>query len=222
MCGFISVRSVRHHLGWGVISADRFDEIAARPGAGRPVGPLCRPMSSSVTTVATNPDPERLFTRVLVDGTAEAVAAWIDSGPESVRRLHQELTRELRVVVPEGTSERLLLDNLGWASHEVARAFPDEFLSAFADDRWDENPFVCSGLGAIRRPEVTERLMRILRSENHWLRIGAAAALRGHRHPDLEAALSAALDDPDHIVRYHVEERLAEFGDEPRSQGLEQ
>ena len=152
----------------------------------------------------------------MVDGTDEAIAAWIATGPESVHRLHQELTRELRVVVPEGTSDRLLLDNLMWASHEVARAFSDEFLSAFADDRWDENPFVCSGLGAIRRPEVTERLMRILRSKNHWLRIDAAVALRGHRHPDLEAVLVAALDDPDYLVRYHVEERLAEVGDEPR------
>jgi HEAT repeat protein len=64
--------------------------------------------------------------------------------------------------------------------------------------------------------------MRILRSQNHWLRIDAAVALRGHRHPDLEAALVAALEDPDYIVRYHVEERLAEIGDERRSPNLEQ
>jgi len=158
----------------------------------------------------------------MVDGTEEAIAAWIGTGPESVHRLYQQLTHELRVVVPEGTSDRLLLDNLGWASHEVARAFPDEFLSVFADDRWDESPFVCSGLGTIRRPEVTERLMRILRSKNHWLRIDAAVALRGHRHPDLEAVLVAALEDPDYLVRYHVEERLAEVGDETRSPNLEQ
>lgn len=158
----------------------------------------------------------------MVDGTDEAIAAWIATGPGSVHRLHQELTRELRVAVPEGTSDRLLLDNLTVASYKVARAFPDEFLTVFADDRWDENPFVCSGLGAIRRPEVTERLMRILRSKNHWLRIDAAVALRGHRHPDLEAALVAALDDPDYLVRYHVEERLAEVGDEPRSPNPEQ
>jgi hypothetical protein len=167
-------------------------------------------------------DPDRLFTRVLVDGTDEAIAAWIASGPGSVRRLHQELTGELRVVVPEGTPDRLLLDNLGWASHEVARAFPDEFLAAFADDRWDEDPFVCSGLGAVRRPEVTERLMRTLRSEDHWLRVAAAVALRGHRHPDLEAVLMAALEDPDYLVRYHVEERLAEFGEDHRSGNLDQ
>jgi hypothetical protein len=158
-------------------------------------------------------DPDRLFTRALVDGTDEAIAAWIATGPESVHRLRRELTAELRAVVPEGTHDRLLLDNLMWASHQVARAFPDQFLSTFEDDHWDENPFVCSGLGAIRRREVTERLMRILRSTNHWLRIDAAVALRGHRHPDLEAALVAALDDPDYIVRYHVEERLAELED---------
>ncbi len=162
-------------------------------------------------------DPDRLFTQVLVDGTDEAIAAWIATGDETVHRLHQELTGERRTALPEGTPDRLLLDNLMWASHEVAGAFPDEFLSAFADGRWDENPFVCSGLGAIRRPEVTERLMRILKSENHWLRIDAAVALRNHRHPDLEAALVAALLDPEYLVRYHVEERLAELEDQGRS-----
>ena len=86
-----------------------------------------------------------------------------------------------------------------------------------ADGRWDENPFVCSGLGTIRRPEVTERLMRILRSKNQWLRIDAAVALRGHQHPELQTALVAALQDPDYLVRYHVEERLTEIEDQHRS-----
>jgi HEAT repeat protein len=158
----------------------------------------------------------------MVDGTDESIARWIATGSEPVQRLQQQLSRERRAVVPEGTSERAVLDNLMWASHEVARAFPDEFLAAFADDRWDENPFVCSGLGAIHRPEVTERLMRILRSKNHWLRIDAAVALRGHTHPDLEAVLVAALDDPDSLVRYHVGERLAEVAGEPQSPGPEQ
>jgi HEAT repeat protein len=162
-------------------------------------------------------EPDRRFTQVLVDGSDEAIAAWIATGPESVHRLRRELTGEVRAAVPEGTSDRLLLDNLEWASHEVARAFPDEFLCVFADDRWDENPFVCAGLGAIRRPAVTERLMRILRNGSNWLRIDAAVALGGHRHPDLEAALVAALEDPDDLVRYHVEARLAEIGDGPRS-----
>jgi HEAT repeat protein len=161
-------------------------------------------------------DPDGLFTRAMVEGTDEAIAAWIATGPESVRRLRQHLTGEQRIVVPEGTSGRLLLDNLGWTSHEVARAFPDEFLSAFADDRWDEDPFVCSGLGAIRRPEVTERIMRILTSGNQWLRIDAAVALRGHHHPALETVLVAALEDPDYLVRYHVEERLAEIEEQHR------
>jgi HEAT repeat protein len=158
-----------------------------------------------------DPDPDVLFTAAIVEGTDEAIAAWIGAGPGSVHRLHQELARERRIDLPEGISQRGLLDNLTWASHEVARAFPDDFLAAFVDERWDENPFVCSGLGAIHRPEVTERLMRILRSKDHWLRIDAAVALRGHQHPELKAGLVAALDDPDYLVRYHVEERLAEI-----------
>lgn len=165
-------------------------------------------------------DVDRLFAQVLVDGTDEAFEVWIASGPGSVHRLFRELSGERRASVPDGTPDRLLLDNLRRASYEAARAFPDEFLSVFADDRWDENPFVCSGLGAIRRPEVTERLMRILTSDDHWLRVDAAVALRGHRHPDLEAALLAAMLDPDYLVRYHVEQRMAEIAEEaPSSTG---
>jgi hypothetical protein len=159
-------------------------------------------------------ESERLFTQVLLEGTDEAIALWLGTGAGAVRRLHQELTGEQRVVVPKGTPDRLLLDNLTWASHEVAGAFPDEFLATFADNHWDEDPFVCSGLGAIHRPEVTERLMRILTNQDQWLRVSAAAALRDHRHPNLKAVLEDALQDPDYLVRYHVEERLGELDDE--------
>ena len=154
---------------------------------------------------------ESRFAAVIVEGTDQAIAAWIAAGPGGVYRLRQELTRERRVSIPEGTSDRFMLDNLRVAAHEAARAFPDEFLTAFADSRWDEDPFACAGFGAIRRPKVTERLLRTLRAEDHWLRIDAAVALRGHQHPDLKAALEAALEDPDYLVRYHVEERLAEI-----------
>ncbi|MEB3323398.1 MAG: HEAT repeat domain-containing protein [Synechococcaceae cyanobacterium] len=160
-------------------------------------------------------DADSSFTRVLVEGTDGAIAAWIATGPASVHRLHQELTRERRVVVPDGTPDRLVLDNLTQACRKVAGAYPDEFLATFADERWDGDPFVCAGLGAIRRPAVTKRLMRMLRSDDKWLRVGAAAALRGHRHRDLEAVLVTALEDPDSLVRYHVEERLTELGHEP-------
>ncbi len=160
-------------------------------------------------------DVDRLFTRVLLDGTEEAIEAWLAGGPGAVYRLRRELTGDLRAEVPEGTHDRIVLDNLRWASHEAARAFPDEFLAAFAEDRWDESPFVCAGLGAIHRTEVTERLMRILTSGDHWLRMDAAVALRGHRHPHLEAALLAGMLDPDYLVRYHVEQRLTEIAAEP-------
>ena len=163
-----------------------------------------------------DPDPDHAFVRVLTEGTDEAINAWIAEGPRSVARLRHELSGKHRAAVPEGTAERELLDNLMWASHEVAAALPDEFLEAFHNEKWDENPFVCSGLGAIRRPEVTERLIGILKTQNHWLRMSAAVALRGHSHPELHAALIDAQEDPDDLVRYHVEERLAELEDPSR------
>jgi hypothetical protein len=167
-------------------------------------------------------DPDRSFARVLIDGTDEAITSWIADGSDAVGRLRQELSGERRAAIPDGISDRARLDNLIWASHEVASAFPDEFLSTFHDARWDEDPFVCFGLGAIRRPEVTERLMRILRDQGHWLRIDAAVALSGHDHPELRAALMRAREDPDYIVRYHVEERLAELQNQPRVQDPDQ
>ncbi len=166
-------------------------------------------------------DTDLLFATALIEGTDEALAAWVTVGPEAVDQLGRYLSRELQLPIPNGTSDRVVLDNLSSASFAVARAYPDDYWAAFESGRWDENPFVCIGLGAIRRPEVTERLMRILRNGNQWLRIDAAVALRGHRHPMLEAALFAALEDPDSIVRYHVEERLAEMEDRrrPESEG---
>jgi HEAT repeat protein len=171
--------------------------------------------AGSVVAVSSGVGSCDLYENAIVTGTDEAVASLVAFGPEAVHRLRQHLTGEMRPAIPEGTSDRLVLDNLMWVSHEVAGAYPDEFLVAFANDRWNENPFVCAGLGAIRRREVTERLLHILTSKNHWLRVDAAVALRGHTHPDLEGALAEALDDPDELVRYHVEERLAELRGEP-------
>lgn len=160
-------------------------------------------------------NPDERFTRAIVEGTPEAIADLLDIGPGVVDRLRRELSNEQRIVIPPGTSDRVLLDNLMWTSHEVAGSYPEEFLAAFSDERWNENPFVCGGLGAIRRTDVTERLMHILRTGTRWLRIDAAVALGGHTHPELETALVAALDDTDELVRYHAAERLAELTAEP-------
>ena len=154
---------------------------------------------------------DRLFAAVLIEGTDEAADAWISSGPQAVRRLRTELNREHPVRIPEGAHPRDVLDNLAWASRLIAAAYPDVFLSTFTSPAWDANTFVCSGLGGIQRPDATKRLMRLLGHENKWIRTQAAVALRGHRHRGLKSALLAALDDPEYLVRYHVEERLAEL-----------
>ena len=93
----------------------------------------------------------------------------------------------------------------------VASAYPDKFLATFKSSEWNGNSFVCSGLGGIRHPDATKRLMRLLGHEDKSIRIHAAAALRGHRHRGLRSALLAAMDDPEDLVRYQVEERLAEM-----------
>lgn len=164
-----------------------------------------------VCCVSDDPSQDRLFTAVLVKGTDEAGDAWIASGPQGVERLRRELTGQQHLQIPEGVHQRDVLDNLAHASRLVASAYPDEFLAAFPSPQWDDNSFVCAGLGGIRRPEVTKRLMRLLGHEDRWVRIQAAVALGGHQHRGLQSALLDALDDPDDLVRYHVEERLAEL-----------
>jgi hypothetical protein len=162
--------------------------------------------------VAEDAQQDRLFTAVLVEGTDDAAQEWLTSGPEAVNRLRMELSGERRARIPEAAQPKVVLDHLTWASRLVASAYPDAFLATFSSPDWDDNPFVCSGWGGIRQPEATKRLMRLLGHEDKWIRIQAAVALRGHRHRGLQSALLAARDDPDHLVRYHVEERLAELG----------
>jgi HEAT repeat protein len=53
--------------------------------------------------------------------------------------------------------------------------------------------------------------MRLLQSDDQWVRIQVAVALRDHRRRGLRSVLIAALEDPDELVRYHVEQRLAEI-----------
>jgi len=146
-------------------------------------------------------------------GTDEAISAWVDSGSRAVEELRQELAGDSSITVAVGTSQRDVVDNLSAASHALATAFPDEFLEAFDDPAWGDSGFVCVGLGAIRRPEVTERLMQMLTSDNVWIRMDAAVALRGYGHPALRATLVAAAGDPDYLVRYHVSERLTGLGE---------
>ena len=161
--------------------------------------------------VVDDTEQDRLFSAVLIEGTDEAVDAWIASGPEAVSRLCMELTGEHAVQVPNVVHPRDVVDNLQWASRVVASAYPDEFLATFTPSEWDTNSFVCSGLGGIRRPDATKRLMRLLGHEDKWIRISAAVALRGHRHRGLRTVLLAAMDDPEDLVRYHVKERLQEL-----------
>ena len=156
-------------------------------------------------------EQDRLFAAVLIEGTDAAGDAWTGSGPEGVSRLHAELSGEHRVRVPDGVHSRDFLDNLTWASGLIASVYPDEFLATFRSSDWDDNVFVCAGLGEIQRPEATKRLMRLMGHEDKWIRINAAVALRGHRHRGLQSVLLAALNDPDDLVRYHVEARLVEL-----------
>lgn len=160
---------------------------------------------------------DELFRDAVVLGTPDALEAWADQGPKSVARLRDELSDQRRVSIPSGTSQRLVLDNLIAAAATVAGRYPDEFLESFSDREWDSIVEVCAGLGEIHTTRATLRLMKLLRTGSRWVRIHAAAALRGHQHRGLRSVLIMALDDPDELVHYHVTERLAEIDDSPES-----
>lgn len=154
---------------------------------------------------------EAPFDRAIAEGTDSAFAEWLATGPECVTRLEEELNGSRKAQVPAHRDPRLFFDNLSGAAFWAAKKYPGEFLRVFADPQWDDNTFVCCGLGAIHSPEATERLLRLLSHRDKWVRMQAAVGLAGHRHPGLATALAQARSDPDYLVRYHVEKRLAEL-----------
>ena len=154
---------------------------------------------------------EEAFATALIEGTPEALAAWVETGPAAVKRLHAELARERTARLPDHIFGRVIVDNILVVAAAVAAAYPDEFLETFADPGWDESASVRSGLGAIHRPVATLRLMRLLATGGRRARIDAVICLRGHRHRGLQSVLIAALDDPDDLVREEAEARLEEL-----------
>lgn len=157
------------------------------------------------------PSSDELFAAVLIEGAKASIESWVSTGPGIVTQLRDELMGRTRVELPPGSSFKAMLDNLTAAALAAAEAHPDVFLQVFAAERWEKSPTVCTGLGAIKRPEATIRLIRCLSNPDRWVRVSAAAALRGHHHPDLEPALRAALDDEEDLVTWHVQQRLDEL-----------
>ena len=136
----------------------------------------------------------------------EAVA---DAGPAAVLLLREQLGGK----VPPGVG-RDAMDFMMTLSCTLAARYPTEFVAAFSAERWRNNGFVIAGYGYAAVPEIEPMLIETLSDGEKRLRSHAARALRSFPTQDARTALTAALDDPDFLVRFHVIESLGTIGDE--------
>jgi HEAT repeat protein len=113
-----------------------------------------------------------------------------------------------------------VIDGLSAAAAAIAATNPSAFLDVFADQEFEENGYVLTGLGYIDDPRATERLARATTSETSWTRMDAAIGLGRRRGPAAVEALVGLLHDPDDLVRYHTLRSLGAVGDARALQAL--
>ena len=138
--------------------------------------------------------------------TLEAVA---DAGPAALLHLRKQLDGK----VPPGVG-RDAIDFMTTLCCTLAARYPSEFVAAFSAELWRNNGFVIAGYGYAAVAEVEPLLIETLSDGDMWLRRDAARALRSFPTQDARTALTAALDDPEFLVRFHVIESLGTIGDE--------
>jgi hypothetical protein len=99
-------------------------------------------------------------------------------------------------------------------SKAAAARYPTAYGEAFGDDRWIEDVDVVFGLTAIDEPFARERLIDTLqRARSEFARVVAARGLRRFPHPDVIAALWAALDNSYGILCARILDSLKELGE---------
>jgi hypothetical protein len=152
---------------------------------------------------------DELMVTYLRTGDRTRLEAVADAGPAAVLLLREQLGGK----VPPGVG-RDAIDFMMTLSCTLAARYPSEFVAAFSAERWRNNGFVIAGYGYAAVPEVEPLLIETLSDGEKWLRSHAARALRSFPTQDARTALTAALDDPEFLVRFHVIESLGTIGDE--------
>jgi HEAT repeat protein len=159
------------------------------------------------------PDPIELLRAAVEDGSEAAMAAWVASGVAGLVVLSGFLDGRLRLPeIGSNLHPKDEIDNTSALVAEIAEAHPTAFLDVFADERFDANTYVLTGLGRIDDPRATERLARAADSQDMWARMQAAIGLGRRSSPVATSALGRLLEDPEYLVRYHSLKSLARVG----------
>jgi HEAT repeat protein len=158
-------------------------------------------------------DPVELLRAAVEDGSEAALAEWVASGAAGLVVLRAFLDGRMRL--PEIGSNLhpvVEIDNTSALVAEIAQAHPTAFLEVFADERFDGDTYVLTGLGHVDDPRATERLARAADSHDMWARMQAAIGLGRRSSPVASAALGRLLEDPEYLVRYHSLKSFARVG----------
>jgi hypothetical protein len=153
-----------------------------------------------------------LLDAVIERGAAEDLAAWAASGRDGLILLRAEISGRGRRRWTD-VHPRDVIDGLSAAAAAIAATNPSAFLDVFADQEFEENGYVLTGLGYIDDPRATERLARATTSGTSWTRMDAAIGLGRRPGPAAAEALLGLLHDPDYLVRHHTLRSLAAVGD---------
>ncbi len=153
-----------------------------------------------------------LFGRALTGSGTDSLEALMEAGPDIVEELRAYLAKEFKL--PHRIDGLTLADLITELSIQIARQFPDAFLSTFDNARWKDNSVALSGLGATRRPQARELLIQALHGSESWgVRVDAAAALSDIPGRESVDALIVALNDPHYLVQYNAIRSLGTLGD---------
>jgi hypothetical protein len=150
------------------------------------------------------------FIAAIRSGDGPAFERYLEYGPEVVD--HQYALKAGLHHTEPIRSSKSIVENARFLLDDVAARYPQQFLAAFADQRWDEDADAVGALGYTGDPVVVPRLVRILGSGSSETRVASAIALRMVDDPRRVAALRAALDGTERSVAYHVLASLAEIG----------
>jgi HEAT repeat protein len=158
-------------------------------------------------------DPVELLRAAVEEGSEAALAAWVASGAAGLIVLAGYLDGRLRLPeIGSNLHPKDEIDNTSALVAAIAEAHPKTFLEVFADDRFDGNTYVLTGLGQIDNPRATERLARAAGSPDMWARMEAAIGLGRRSSTVATAALGRLVEDKEYLVRYHALRSLARIG----------
>jgi len=151
------------------------------------------------------------YTAAIREGPGPAFDRYLDLGPTVVDHVRAIRADDHHVQPPSGFP-RTFVEHASFLLADVAARYPQEFLAAFVDERWDDDSDVVTALAYTDDPTVPPRLARVLRTGSRFARVSSAVGLGRFDDPEAVAALLGALDDPEYLVIFHAIASLGDVG----------